>query len=333
MVEHLARDEREVAEVDVRHAHLGHGARPPVAQETCLVVHVAEPCGPARDRVAVDRRLDLLDGLQPHIVAIGAIDELEVHVELRYDRLVHQLHGLLHRRFLEALGQVAQHVQVEVDCGDAHLAVVELPDDLWVQVAEDALAVGNEELAAIDGGRLEAHKGRRLRRLLVRRLVVQTDVVLAQRLLVHLLIDGIPLREELAEARAVQRVEARVKVEGLPHPAEPLLVLHQVELSEPDRAVLLQHRLEFVSALNKVGDTLGVRLRRRDDLNRTGRKILLLVLILPKLDVQVVRVPYCPWAIGNRIGECGQLVWRRFESDGTDFGASPGGRRGASRRS
>mmetsp|Transcript_20817 Transcript_20817/g.52847 ORF Transcript_20817/g.52847 Transcript_20817/m.52847 type:complete len:506 (-) Transcript_20817:13-1530(-) len=332
VVEHLARDEREVAEVDVGHAHLGHRARPPVAEEARLVVHVAEPRGAPRVRVPVHRRLHLLDGLQPHVVAVGAPDELEVHVELGDDRLVHELARLLHRLLLDAARQVAEHVQVEVDRRDAHLLLVQLLEHRRVEVAQDALAVGDEELAAEDGGRLEADERRRLRRLLVRRLVVQPDVVLAQRLLVHLLVHGVCLGEELAQAGAVQRVEARVQVERLPHASEPLLVLHQVELTEPDRAVLLQHRLELVPALDEVGHALLVGFRRRDHLDRADRKVLLLVLLLPVLEVQLVRIPHCPRAVGNRIGERGQLVGWRVEGDRADVGAPAGARRRPSRR-
>ena len=55
----------EVAVVDVRQAHLGHGAGPPVPQVAAVVVQVTEPYWLPGHRVGVDGRLRMLDGLQP----------------------------------------------------------------------------------------------------------------------------------------------------------------------------------------------------------------------------------------------------------------------------
>mmetsp|Transcript_2672 Transcript_2672/g.6030 ORF Transcript_2672/g.6030 Transcript_2672/m.6030 type:complete len:278 (+) Transcript_2672:623-1456(+) len=166
MREHVARDDGEVAKIHVGHADLGHAARPTVPQEARVVVHVAEPNWPLGDRMAVDRRLRVLNGLQPHLLAICAPDHVEIHVELgrdfSVDDLAHFAHGLL----LELLWQWAQHVEVEIAHRDAHLALDQRLDDFGVEVAEDRLAVSDEELASRNGGRLEADKGARLRGLL-----------------------------------------------------------------------------------------------------------------------------------------------------------------------
>ena len=44
-----------------------------------------------------------------------------------------------------------------------------------------------------------------------------------------------------------------------------------------------------------------------------------------KPDVQVIGVPYCSWAVGNRIRERGQLRGRRIHRDRANGGASAGG--------
>mmetsp|Transcript_59296 Transcript_59296/g.162694 ORF Transcript_59296/g.162694 Transcript_59296/m.162694 type:complete len:287 (-) Transcript_59296:586-1446(-) len=172
LVEHLAGDQREVAKVDVRHAHLGHGARPAVAQETRVVVDVAEPQRPARLGVAVDGLLRVLDRLQPHRPAVRAPDHVEVHVELGRHLLSDEATHLLHQLLLGVARRRAEHVEVEVGHRDAHLAVEQRAQDVGGHVAEDLLTVCDHELAARDGGRLEADERASGRRLLVCRLVV-----------------------------------------------------------------------------------------------------------------------------------------------------------------
>mmetsp|Transcript_9087 Transcript_9087/g.30117 ORF Transcript_9087/g.30117 Transcript_9087/m.30117 type:complete len:222 (+) Transcript_9087:456-1121(+) len=82
VLQHLARNQAQVPEIDVGHAHLGRTTWPPLAQEARLVVQVAEPDGPACFRVAVDWRLGLLHCLQPHRPAVSSPEHLKVHVEL-----------------------------------------------------------------------------------------------------------------------------------------------------------------------------------------------------------------------------------------------------------
>ena len=90
-----------------------------------MVVHVAEPHGAPRLRVPVDRRLRALDGLQPHGVAVGAPDHVEVHVELGRDGLGDlDAHGL-HRVLLGGAGQHPQRARVQVGHRDAHLALLQ----------------------------------------------------------------------------------------------------------------------------------------------------------------------------------------------------------------
>ena len=109
------------------------------------------------------RAADLLDGLHPHGLAVGAVLHLEVHVELGRDELVdrdaRRLHdGLLQpdRRLAEVEVQAAQEVQVQVGDGDADLLVVDPLRDVNVEVSRDLRRVGDEELAAGDRRRLEA---------------------------------------------------------------------------------------------------------------------------------------------------------------------------------
>ena len=58
---------------------------------------------------------------------------------------------LIHRLPLGLLRQGAEHANVEVGDGDAHLALAERLQNLRVEIAEDALAVGDQELAARAG--------------------------------------------------------------------------------------------------------------------------------------------------------------------------------------
>mmetsp|Transcript_9131 Transcript_9131/g.27200 ORF Transcript_9131/g.27200 Transcript_9131/m.27200 type:complete len:286 (-) Transcript_9131:486-1343(-) len=191
VLQHLAGDEREVAKVDIGHANLGRAARPPLAQEARLVVQVAEPRRPAGGGVAVDRRLRVLHGLQPHRAPVRPPEHLQVHVELWRDAVRNHLLELAHRRLLLRRRQLVEHVEVEIRHRDADLPPHDLAEHLGVQIAEDRLAVRDEELASPAGGGLEADEGARLCRLLERALVVQPDVVLRERLLVDLLVQRV----------------------------------------------------------------------------------------------------------------------------------------------
>mmetsp|Transcript_14178 Transcript_14178/g.42250 ORF Transcript_14178/g.42250 Transcript_14178/m.42250 type:complete len:442 (-) Transcript_14178:147-1472(-) len=319
VVEVRVGDGREVAVVDLRHADLRHGAGPAVPQVARVVVDVAEPEQLARLRVAVEGRRDLLDRLHAHGVAVRAVLHLEVHVELGRHQLVDEHARALHEGLLQAhlrvlLGarqphvevEALEEVQVEVGDGDADLAVVEALGHVGVQVPGDLGRVRDEELAAPLRGWLEAHEGAVLGRLLVRRLLVQADVVLAQRLLVDLLVDGVALGREGAEAGRVDGVEARVQAHGLVPFPEARLVLHEVEAAEPEAPVRLQVRQDLLAVLAEV---LHAQARARG--HALGRALRQRLQVLPRGgDVDVVRVPDGRRAVGDVSGKVARLGGR-----------------------
>mmetsp|Transcript_19420 Transcript_19420/g.65628 ORF Transcript_19420/g.65628 Transcript_19420/m.65628 type:complete len:397 (-) Transcript_19420:7-1197(-) len=291
-------DGGEVAVIHLGHADLGHSARPVVAQVTRVVVHVAKPERLARLRVAVEGRRDLFDGLEAHGLAVGAVDHFQIHVKLRGHELVDEVAGAVEEALLE-LRNRSKEVQIEVGHGNADLAVVHALRDVDVQVARNLRRVRDEELAARLGGRLEANEGAELGRLLVSRFLVQPNVVLRQRRLVHLVVNRVALRRKLAQPGRVDRVEAGVEVDGLVHGAEASFLLHKVKPAEPDTPVLQQPRmnlvlvrLEVIHALVALG---GLPLQRA----RLGGK----VLVPLRGEVQALVVPGRDWAIGNAVSE------------------------------
>mmetsp|Transcript_100766 Transcript_100766/g.245038 ORF Transcript_100766/g.245038 Transcript_100766/m.245038 type:complete len:298 (-) Transcript_100766:494-1387(-) len=197
----LGADAAEVSVVDVGHADLRHGAGPAVAQVAAVVVEVAEPDGLPCDGVPVDRRLRVLDGLQPPGVgAVGAVHHLQVHVKLGGDHFEDEVLQVVLGALLDALRQEVDKVQVEVADRDADLPLVQAPQDVLVQVPNDAGAVGDEELAATLGRRLEADKGAVCGSLHEGGLIVQANEVLGQAGLVHGLVHSILLAHHLAKA-------------------------------------------------------------------------------------------------------------------------------------
>eukprot|EP00967_Tisochrysis_lutea_P130421 scaffold225569_cov32-Tisochrysis_lutea.AAC.4 len=90
----------------------------------------------------------------------------------------------------------AKRVRMILHWETARLALRNLLEDLRIHVAEDTFAISNKELATPLGRRLKAHERSRLCRLLEGRLIVQANVVLRQRVLVHLLVQTIRLKEE-----------------------------------------------------------------------------------------------------------------------------------------
>mmetsp|Transcript_14557 Transcript_14557/g.41705 ORF Transcript_14557/g.41705 Transcript_14557/m.41705 type:complete len:285 (-) Transcript_14557:511-1365(-) len=201
-VPHVLRtDAAKVAVVDVCHADLRHRARPAVAKVAAVVVEVAEPDGLPCDGVPVDRRLRVLDGLQPPGVgAVGAVHHLQVHVKLGGDHFEDEVLQVVLGALLDALRQEVDKVQVEVADRDADLPLVQAPQDVLVQVPNDAGAVGDEELAATLGRRLEADKGAVCGSLHEGGLIVQANEVLGQAGLVHGLVHSILLAHHLAKA-------------------------------------------------------------------------------------------------------------------------------------
>jgi len=158
---------------------------------------------------------------------------------------------------------------------------------------------------------LEADEGARLGRFLEGGLVVQPDVVLGERLLVDLLVDGVALGEELAQAGGVDGVEARVEVERLPELAEAGRILHQIEVAEPYRAMLGEHLLELVDPVEKVLLPGGVGGRGGNHLDGARFSLLALILRLPVRNVQLVRVPDRGRAVGQCAAQRSRLGVRR----------------------
>mmetsp|Transcript_48262 Transcript_48262/g.103048 ORF Transcript_48262/g.103048 Transcript_48262/m.103048 type:complete len:424 (+) Transcript_48262:1-1272(+) len=301
VIQNVARDDRQVAEVHIRHAHLWHGAGAAVAQEARVVVEVAEPDRPLRLGVAVDGRLRVLDGLQTEVLSIGTPDHVEIHVELGGDGGVYHLAHLVHGLLLEVLRQGPEHVEVEVAHRDADLSIDERLQDLGVEIAEDGLAVGDEKLSARHRRRLEAHERARLGGLLESGLIVQADVVLGECLLVDLLVDAVAFGEELAQARCVDRVEARVELERLPEGAEARRILHEIKAFEPDGAVLREQISKLVLAVAEVRLAQRVGGIGSDHLDRARARLLGGILLLPVRDIQLVCVPHGRRTVGQGV--------------------------------
>eukprot|EP00967_Tisochrysis_lutea_P130420 scaffold225569_cov32-Tisochrysis_lutea.AAC.3 len=114
VLEHVAWNNAQVAEVDVSHAHLWCATRTPLAQETRLIVQIAEPHGPAGNGVAVDGGLCILDRLQTHRLPISTPQHLEVHIELGSNRIVDELAEFVHSIAALLLRERLQEVEVEV---------------------------------------------------------------------------------------------------------------------------------------------------------------------------------------------------------------------------
>eukprot|EP00962_Isochrysis_galbana_P041239 scaffold15093_cov114-Isochrysis_galbana.AAC.3 len=215
-----------------------------------------------------------------------------------------------------------------------HLALRDSLEHLGVQIPEDALAVGDEELAAPLSRRLEADKRAHLGRLLEGGLVVQADGVR--------LPEGggngwdcassansawgqprggstgtTHLGEELAEARGMQRVKARVHLERLPEAAEAVRVLHQVKAAEPDATVLLEGRLELVLVLEEPRRASRVGRVGRVDLNWADGQDLPLVYALPLVEVEAVGVPHSCRAVREPVAQRRRLIWAHELGDGT----------------
>mmetsp|Transcript_25278 Transcript_25278/g.51450 ORF Transcript_25278/g.51450 Transcript_25278/m.51450 type:complete len:210 (+) Transcript_25278:465-1094(+) len=201
----------------------------------------------------------MLDRLQPHLLPVCPVDHVEVHVELGGDDRGDEALEEVGERLLERPG-AREEVEVQVRHRNAHLAVVEVLENLRVHVAEDLGAISDEELAAALGRRAEAHERSIRGGLLEGALIVEANVVLAQRLLVHLLVHSVLGGEEGAEARGVDGVEARRQPQHLPHATEALRVLGHVKVSEDHGTVGLEVRHQFLSVLLEVSQTLGVRL-------------------------------------------------------------------------
>mmetsp|Transcript_24752 Transcript_24752/g.49444 ORF Transcript_24752/g.49444 Transcript_24752/m.49444 type:complete len:397 (-) Transcript_24752:86-1276(-) len=290
VVQVVCRQVAQVSEVDVCHAHLRHRARPAVAEVPGVVVDVTEPDGAAGVRVAVDRRLRVLDGLEAHGLAVGAVDHVEVHLKLGRNQRPDNALEEAGEGFLEG-SQGVKEVQVKVRNRDADFAVVEVLEDLGVEVAEDLGAVGDEELAAALARRAEAHKRTVRGSLGERRLVVQADVVLCKRLLVHLLIHSVLCGEEGAEARGVDRVQARQQTQHLPHPPEALRVLGHVEVLEKHRTIRLQVAQKSLAVLLEVLQALCVRSVVRNNLKDTVWDTFAPVAFLLGCDIHIISVP------------------------------------------
>mmetsp|Transcript_8873 Transcript_8873/g.14029 ORF Transcript_8873/g.14029 Transcript_8873/m.14029 type:complete len:233 (+) Transcript_8873:204-902(+) len=190
VVDILCRDLGEIAEVNVSHAHLRHGAGPTVPQVPGVVMDVAEPERLASLRVPVDRRLGVLDGLEASWLAVSSVDHVQIHVKLGRDCGAHQALEAIHEGLLEG-SHAGEEVQIQVGNRDADLAVVDVLEDIGLEVPEDLGTVGDEELSAGNGGRVEAHESSVGGSLPEGRLVMQADVVLGQGLLVHLLVNSI----------------------------------------------------------------------------------------------------------------------------------------------
>jgi hypothetical protein len=85
----------------------------------------------------------------------------------------------------------------------------------------------------------------------------------------YLLVQGVSFGRELAQARAVERIETRLEAERLVHFPVPRHVLHQLEPAEPNRPVLQKILSDLDRVLGKVRGAVGVHLGRGPDLEGT----------------------------------------------------------------
>mmetsp|Transcript_100768 Transcript_100768/g.245049 ORF Transcript_100768/g.245049 Transcript_100768/m.245049 type:complete len:491 (-) Transcript_100768:102-1574(-) len=296
----LGTDAAKVAEVDISHADLRYRARPAVTEVAAVVVHVAEPDRLSCHRVPVDRGLGMLDGLQaPRVGGVGAVDHLQVHVELGCHHLQdHVLQRVLDAAF-DKLRKHVDEIQVQVADRDPDFALVQAPQDVLVHVIDDLGPVSYDELAAPLRCRLEAHEGTVGGSLDKCGLIVEPDKVLCQRWLVHGLVDGILLVHHLTEARGVDRVQTWVQLQGLVHAAEAGGILHHVEVPEDDGAVplqLLHDRAALLGEVLRLHAALQLRpqLQRIDDQRRRLRDL------RQGLQVDAVSLPDRGRAVGQR---------------------------------
>mmetsp|Transcript_50631 Transcript_50631/g.162619 ORF Transcript_50631/g.162619 Transcript_50631/m.162619 type:complete len:494 (-) Transcript_50631:62-1543(-) len=264
----LGRDLAEVSVVHVRHAHLWNGARTAVPQVPAVVVQIAEPHWLTSHGVRVDRRLGMLDGLEPpRVRLVRTVDHLQVHLELRSHYLQDQilqrlLHGLL------AEGQGSDEVQVQVADRDPDFLLVDAAQHVLVHVPDDLCTVCDQELATSLRSRLEAAECAEHRSLHKGRLVVESHEVLSERRLVHRLVHSILFADHVTQARGVDGVEARVQLQCIIEGTEALGILHGLEVLEQDRSVLLQllhdlftlcHEVRLLgAALQPLGQVFGI---------------------------------------------------------------------------
>lgn len=244
--------------------------------------------------------------LQPSGLAVALVDHFEIHIKLGGDRGVDDPLEPLLDESRKAGGQV------EVGHADPDLAIVQLLEDLSVQLAQDGGPVRHQEPSPALGRLLEAHEGRVGGGPLRGRLAVQSDVVTAKARLIdlsrldksvgvsnlvekhskadlpnrqsYLLVQGVALGRELAQARAVEGIQARLQAERLVHFPVPAHVLHQLETSEPNRPVLQEILSDLCRVLGKVRGAVGVHLRGGPDLEGTRRCLSRLLLGFDHID-------------------------------------------------
>mmetsp|Transcript_18313 Transcript_18313/g.28673 ORF Transcript_18313/g.28673 Transcript_18313/m.28673 type:complete len:309 (+) Transcript_18313:573-1499(+) len=202
--------------------------------------------------MAIDRRFRRLHRLQPSRLSIALVYHLQIHIELRRHGHIHQsLDAFLHH-VRKAWGDV------EVGDADANLTIVKLFEGGCFEFGEDGGAVGDEEASSAFGGALEADECSVGGGTLSGGLAVESNVMSAQRWLVHLLVKGISLTSKLPQTTRMQRIQARFQSKCLVHLPISRNALHQIESTEPDCSILQKVSAEFITIFGKVFSTHGI---------------------------------------------------------------------------
>mmetsp|Transcript_10966 Transcript_10966/g.30317 ORF Transcript_10966/g.30317 Transcript_10966/m.30317 type:complete len:396 (+) Transcript_10966:241-1428(+) len=231
---------------DLGHSHFGNTAGTTVAQLSGVVVGIVEPNGQSSHGVTVNGGFCLFDCLQTSGLSIHFVHHFQIHIELGG-------HGSIHNIFETLLDKPRQggwHIQVTD--GNANFSVVQFLQQVGIQFGQNGSTVGHQEAAAAFGSLLEAYKGGVGGGTFGGGFAVQTNVVTAQRRLVHLFVEGVPFRSKFAQARGVQRIQTGIQSQGFVHLAKSLDGFHQVKASQPNGSVFQKVGADGVLVSGKI---------------------------------------------------------------------------------